>query len=322
MRAAATKILAIAFCALASLAGLAVPLAAQSVCMEGGRWNLMAASDFLAEAEILAGSLGDSDCRYDKYPHCQKIMAAVSNAHDHIYQVFDQNNDNIANCKRCDYTAAINAASVIVRWERWLQERYFGEASGIGNIHLTILQHKDIPSCAGSGGTVPGDASMEAGVNRPGLDFRQMSVGNDPAQCRGACEADGKCRAWTFVRPGIQSVSAQCWLKHSVPSPVASNCCTSGVVAARAPAACPTRYGDTFHMTPNAAIEGRNREILNGMSLDQCRRACLGTGWCVSFDFGRDAGTCHLQDLNTCDTVLKYDYPGNPWDHYNRNGLN
>jgi hypothetical protein len=31
------------------------------------------------------------------------------------------------------------------------------------------------------------------------------------------------------VQPGVQGPNARCWLKNSVPPPVASNCCVSGV---------------------------------------------------------------------------------------------
>ncbi|KAB2863892.1 MAG: hypothetical protein F9K43_18530, partial [Bauldia sp.] len=74
-------------------------------------------------------------------------------------------------------------------------------------------------------------APMEPNTDRPGADFTSFNLpaGSNPAQCQQMCEADGQCKAWTFVNPGVQSPQARCWLKSSVPAPQPDNCCTSGV---------------------------------------------------------------------------------------------
>ena len=36
------------------------------------------------------------------------------------------------------------------------------------------------------------------------------------------------CKAWTWVDPGVQNAKAMCWLKNSVPAPVANLHATSG----------------------------------------------------------------------------------------------
>ena len=66
------------------------------------------------------------------------------------------------------------------------------------------------------------------GIDRPGRDYRNFPVSSS-SECQHACNAEGKCQAWTYVKPGVQGASARCWLKHSVPEPVHNNCCTSGV---------------------------------------------------------------------------------------------
>jgi hypothetical protein len=66
------------------------------------------------------------------------------------------------------------------------------------------------------------------GIDRPGRDYRNFPVSSSD-ECQTACNAEGKCRAWTYVKPGVQGASARCWLKHSVPGPVRNTCCTSGV---------------------------------------------------------------------------------------------
>src|SRR5262245_57609929 len=62
---------------------------------------------------------------------------------------------------------------------------------------------------------------MEFGIDRPGLDYRSFDLpANDPALCQNACFGEAQCRAFTFVRPGVQGPSARCWLKNQVPNPV------------------------------------------------------------------------------------------------------
>lgn len=70
----------------------------------------------------------------------------------------------------------------------------------------------------------------EFGVDRPGSDFMNFNLpAADANLCRAACYRNWRCRAWTYVRPGVQGPTARCWLKHSVPLPARSFCCSSGV---------------------------------------------------------------------------------------------
>lgn len=70
---------------------------------------------------------------------------------------------------------------------------------------------------------------FENGINRPGRDYRSFfqSVA-DPAICEAACWDESQCRAWTWVRPGLQGAQSKCWLKKSIPSARKDDCCTSG----------------------------------------------------------------------------------------------
>ncbi len=71
---------------------------------------------------------------------------------------------------------------------------------------------------------------FEIGVNRPGGDYADFSsTANSAFLCFGACALQPWCQAWTYVKPGYQGPNARCWLKNSVPPPVADACCTSGV---------------------------------------------------------------------------------------------
>jgi hypothetical protein len=69
--------------------------------------------------------------------------------------------------------------------------------------------------------------TFERNTDRPGLDFS-----NTPSEgavaCSFACQLQNQCRAWTFVRPGVQGPSGRCFLKTAVPQARRDKCCTSG----------------------------------------------------------------------------------------------
>ena len=71
---------------------------------------------------------------------------------------------------------------------------------------------------------------LEQGVARWGADFRRFAVSSgNPNECAQACNADGNCRAWTFVKAGIEGPQAQCRLKSAVPYAASDPCCVSGI---------------------------------------------------------------------------------------------
>lgn len=80
------------------------------------------------------------------------------------------------------------------------------------------------PSSSTNGG------AFESNTDRPGLDIARIELNTpDPMRCRRRCNDRGECRAWTYVRPGVQGPRAVCYLKSAAPPPKPSNCCTSGV---------------------------------------------------------------------------------------------
>jgi PAN domain len=92
------------------------------------------------------------------------------------------------------------------------------------------------PCCAsgvrGTGVIEPRTGATEFGFDRYGGDYRQLDVGPDPdgKSCQAACETDGHCRAWTYVRPGYVGASAVCYLKSRITRPIRKPCCISGVI--------------------------------------------------------------------------------------------
>lgn len=78
----------------------------------------------------------------------------------------------------------------------------------------------------------PRSGGNEWGIDRIGGDLRNLDVAPDPAgaTCKAACEAEGRCRAWTYARPGYEGPSARCFLKSRLTLPRKRPCCISGVV--------------------------------------------------------------------------------------------
>lgn len=72
--------------------------------------------------------------------------------------------------------------------------------------------------------------SMEQNTNRPGSDYKNYDLNNaDPKLCQQDCKNDPNCKAYTYVKPGVQGIRARCWLKNAVPNAKTDDCCVSGV---------------------------------------------------------------------------------------------
>jgi PAN domain len=76
----------------------------------------------------------------------------------------------------------------------------------------------------------PAGRQWEPRTDRPGEDYRSFDLpAPRPELCRDACWNEPRCRAFTYVRPGVQGPSARCWLKHTVAPARPNDCCLSGV---------------------------------------------------------------------------------------------
>jgi hypothetical protein len=78
----------------------------------------------------------------------------------------------------------------------------------------------------------PKAGPVEFSTDRAGGDFRSFDIAAHPsgASCATACQADRRCRAFTYVRPGYGSASSRCYLKDRITKPRRKPCCISGVV--------------------------------------------------------------------------------------------
>jgi hypothetical protein len=76
------------------------------------------------------------------------------------------------------------------------------------------------------------DNRLEYSIDRVGGDYRAFETAPNPTgkPCADACQADGRCRAWTYLRPGYQGAAARCYLKSQLTPPRHKPCCISAVV--------------------------------------------------------------------------------------------
>lgn len=83
---------------------------------------------------------------------------------------------------------------------------------------------------------VTASPNFEYGVDRRGGDYRSFDLTFDaPGLCAGQCAQEGQCRAWTYVKPGVQGPRARCWLKNVVPAQSRDANTISGLRTASAP---------------------------------------------------------------------------------------
>lgn len=84
----------------------------------------------------------------------------------------------------------------------------------------------------GAGVIEPKLGELEFSIDRAGGDYRNFETAAEPRgkTCAAACQADTRCRAWTYRRPGYGMAVPRCYLKNIIKPPHHRPCCISGVV--------------------------------------------------------------------------------------------
>ena len=110
-------------------------------------------------------------------------------------------------------------------------------ASRLSASSMKLRRHRLLRAASGlalltlAAGAAAAQGEIEARTDRKGLDYRGVALTKpEPDLCRQECAQDIACRAFTYVRPGLQSPQARCWLKFAVPPASADSCCASGVM--------------------------------------------------------------------------------------------
>ena len=127
-------------------------------------------------------------------------------------------------------------------------------------------------------------SDLMRGVDLPGSDIPERPDGRVPLpvdagttpnidklaeDCRGLCNQQGRCVAWTLVKPGVQEPNAVCWLKHQIPAPVESACCTSGT-----------------KVVANTDMPGMDiRRIAPSLNAEDCEKSCARNRRCATWTF-------------------------------------
>lgn len=133
--------------------------------------------------------------------------------------------------------------------------------------------------------------TLEYDTDRPGMDYKNFDLPSpDQNRCQNACINDPNCKAFTYVKPGIQGAKARCWLKTGVPAPRQSTCCISGIK--KADAGAPVQPG-LSGVTPAASFESdTDRPGMDYRSFnlpdprpELCRQTCMQEHQCKSFTY-------------------------------------
>ncbi len=100
------------------------------------------------------------------------------------------------------------------------------------NVPPRIQDSCCVSGVRGAGVLEPRNGAVETSIDRAGGDYRNFDLksGADADECKAACTADNKCRAWTYARPGYVGRAAHCFLKKDIKPPRRKAGFTSGVV--------------------------------------------------------------------------------------------
>jgi hypothetical protein len=144
-----------------------------------------------------------------------------------------------------------------------------------------------------------GLAQAQVGYDRKGGDYTFFKVPTgDPAACAARCEREARCRAWNFAYPRTANASAICWLKNSVPPPVADSCCVSGV---RGAGVVEPRARGTEFSIDRVGGDYRSFDVPTEPNGAGCESTCKGDDHCRAWTYVRPgyisaAARCYLKD--------------------------
>jgi hypothetical protein len=98
---------------------------------------------------------------------------------------------------------------------------------------LCTIAHQNLSNAQQPGSANQGQVTMTKVENQniPGGDYKNfvLKPGETCEKCIEECLKDPNCKAYTYVKPGVQGPEARCWLKSSVSNQVNDANCISGI---------------------------------------------------------------------------------------------
>jgi hypothetical protein len=167
------------------------------------------------------------------------FVAVASAAPAHAQVNYDRRGGDYANFSVRPADPAVCAARCErdSRCRAWAFRYPTGDnPNGVCWLKSSVPQRSEDECCAsgvrGAGVIEPRGEAIEFSIDRYGGDYRHFELKPDATgkSCQSACEADNKCRAWTYVRPGYGTPNARCFLKNQIKPPRRRPYAISGVV--------------------------------------------------------------------------------------------
>ncbi len=155
-----------------------------------------------------------------------------------------------------------------------LSIRYGGHVNAVGLICAVLAPAAPPITMTGGGDLI--EPGMEDNIDRAGADYTRFELDN-PKACQIQCKNDSdRCRAWTYVRPGVQGPRAVCYLKTAEGDARANSCCISGVN--RKVTGLGKKPGSTAPIVPSTTSPGAMQEP-GGFANATARRCKPGFVW-------------------------------------------
>jgi len=116
------------------------------------------------------------------------------------------------------------------------------------------------------------------GFDLPGSDYVNFGA-SSAFVCRNTCGGDSRCKAWAWVKPGIQGPTGRCWLKHRLPDLVKNACCVSG----------PRKYIEKRDLRAEDRIDRPGSDYQNFVTdtWKTCEAACADDRMCAAWTYAR-----------------------------------
>ena len=101
-----------------------------------------------------------------------------------------------------------------------------------GTVPARVQDECCVSGVRGAGVVEPRNRAVETSIDRAGGDFRsfELKTSDSDEVCKAACNAENKCRAWTFARAGYVGKEPHCFLKKEIKPPRHKAGYSSGVV--------------------------------------------------------------------------------------------